>query len=173
MEQVLLRVALVDHPPHPLGGRLGCNRESALAHALDLRGELLGHRLGTEAGERDADVLRPQLIEEILQHAVDAGVVSRAEREEPDLFVSRRFQALLGDAADVVRVALPRRPRDHSHLAEAAASRAAALDLQRQPVVHRLHEGHDRLFRLRDEVQIRDDAADDVVVSGLQRLVRA
>ena len=36
VEQVLLLVALVDHPAHALGGGLGRDGEAALAHALDL-----------------------------------------------------------------------------------------------------------------------------------------
>src|SRR5712691_13045045 len=75
-----------------------------------------------------------------------------------------------GDAPHLVRIALPRGPRDHPHLAEAAAARAPSLDLERQPVVHRLHERNDGLLRLRHRVQVRDDAADDGLVAGLEWL---
>ena len=76
VEQVLLGVALVDHAPHPLGSGLRRDGEAALAHALDLLGEVRAHRLGAQRRQRDADVLGAELVEEVLQYAVDAGVVA-------------------------------------------------------------------------------------------------
>ena len=172
VEQVLLGVALVDHAPHPLGSGLRGDGEAALAHARDLLGEARVHRLRAQARQRDADVLRSELVEEVLEHAVDAGVVARGKAEEPDFLVASRLQPHFGDAADLVGIALPRRPRDHPDLAEAAPARAAPLDLQRQSVVHSLHERYDRLLRLRHEVQVGNDAPDDRLVPRLERLDR-
>ena len=171
MEQILLGVALVDHPAHPLGGGLRRDGESALAHALDLRGQALGHGLRPQAGQGDADVLRTELVEEVLEDPVDAGVVARAEREEAHFLVTGRLEALLSDAPHLVGIPLARRARDHPHLAEAASAGATPLDLERQAIVHGLHEGHDRLLGLRHQVQVGDDAADDALVAGLERLV--
>ena len=44
---------------------------------------------------------------------------------------------------DLRHAALAHRPRDHAGLAEAAAARAAAHDLDRDAVVHRVDVGHD------------------------------
>src|SRR5437016_5981776 len=92
VQQVLLRVALVDHAAHALGGRLGRHREAALAHPADLLGEARVHRLRAQRRQRAAYVLGSELVEEILQDSVDAGVVARGEREETHFLVSGRLQ---------------------------------------------------------------------------------
>ncbi len=91
VEEILFGVALVDHPPHPFGGGLRRDGEAALAHALDLRGQVGAHRLGAQGRQRDADVLGAELVEEVLQHAVDAGVVAGREAEEAHLFIAGLF----------------------------------------------------------------------------------
>src|SRR5207237_9082600 len=110
-------------------------------------------RLLTQAGQTDADIRLTNLVEEVLQHAVDAGVVARAQGKEADFLVSGGLKPALGDAADVVRVALAGRPGDHADLAETAPARAAALDFGREPSVHRLHERVDRLLRVQHQAQ--------------------
>ena len=50
---------------------------------------------------------------------------------------------------------------DHARLAEPAAAGAAAEDLDRHPLVHRLGERHERLLRVRPRVEVHDGVLRD------------
>ena len=91
----------------------------------------------------------------------DLGVVGRAQREQPDLLEAGRRQAPLDHLADAGDRPLAHGTGDHAGLAEAAAARAAAEDLDRHPLVHRLGERHEGLLGVGPRVEVHDRVLGD------------
>ena len=100
--------------------------------------------------------------DEIGDDAVDAREVGARQRRERDLVVAGAAQAFVHHRADLLLRPLAHRTGDHARLAEAAAARAAAEDLDVQPVVHDLDERHELLLRVRPLGEIRDRALVDL-----------
>ena len=73
------------------------------------------------------------------------GEVGRRQRRQADLVVSGAAQAVADHRAHLLGRPLADRAGDHARLAEAAAPRAAAEDLDAQPVVDDLGERHEWL----------------------------
>ena len=154
-DQVLLRHHLVDHPADPLRAALrGEGQPGTPAVAGQLPGERHVERVdpGGRQGERDVRALVP--VGQALGDVADLRVVGAGQREQSDLGEPGEGQALLHHVADRGDGPLAYRPGDHAGLAEPAAPGAAAEDLHRVPLVHRLGERHQRLLRVRPGVQI-------------------
>ena len=114
---------------------------------------------------------------ELLGQLADLGVVGAGQRQQPDLLVAGRLEALLDHRADAGDRPLADRAGDHPGLAEAAAAGAAAEDLDAHPLVHALGERHDRRLRVGPLVEVHDgalaDPRGDVVPGALDRGDRA
>ena len=101
------------------------------------------------------------VVHEIGDEAVDAGEVGARQRRERDLVVAGAAQALAHHGAHLLVGSLAHRARDHPGLAEAAAARAAAEDLDVEAVVHDLDERHELLLRVRPVGEVGDRALVD------------
>ena len=99
--------------------------------------------------------------DEVGDDAVDAGEVGARQRRERDLVVAGAAQALADHRAHLLLGPLPDRAGDHARLAEAAAARAPAEDLDVQPVVHDFDERHELVLRVRPLGEIGDRALVD------------
>ena len=75
----------------------------------------------------------------------DAAVVGGAERQEANLLEARVSHNRVDRRQHLGQRALAHRAEDHAGLAEAAAAGAAALDLDRRPVVDDVDERHDEI----------------------------
>ena len=109
---------------------------------------------------------------ELLGQLADLGVVGAGQRQQPDLLVAGRLEALLDHRADAGDRPLAHRAGDHPGLAEAAAAGAAAEDLDAHPLVHGLGQRHQRLLRVGPLVEVHDGALADPrrdVVPGARR----
>ena len=117
----------------------------------------------------------------------DLAVVGAGEGEQAHLLEAGGGQAPLDHLADAGDRALADRAGDHPGLAEAAAAGAAAEDLDRHALVHRLGQGHERLLGVgprvevhhgvlghppRDAVGGRDHALDPAVGQVVDRVER-
>ena len=180
-DEVLLGHRLVDDPADPLAAALGGEGQ---AGAPSVAGQLVGQRdvEGVDAGARQAEAGVGALVAvgELLGQLADLGVVGAGEAEQPDLLVAGRLEALLDHRADAGDRPLAHRAGDHPGLAEAAATGAAAEDLDAHPLVHRLGQRHDRRLRVGPLVEVHDGALADLgrdVVPGARdrgdRAVRA
>ncbi len=103
------------------------------------------------------------LVDQAGDQAVDPGEVGGRERRERDLVVAGAAQAVLHHRAHLVGGALAHRPGDHPGLAEPAATRAAAEDLDVEPVVHDLDERHELVLRVRPLGEVGDGALVDAL----------
>ena len=91
---------------------------------------------------------------ELLGHRRDLGVVGAGQRQQADLFEAGGTQALLDHRADRLDAPLAHRTGDHARLAEPAAARATAEDLDRHPLVDGLGERDERRLRVRPLVEV-------------------
>lgn len=73
-------------------------------------------------------------------HGGQGEVVRAGEGEQAEAVVSSLADAFSDGLDNLVGVDVARRPRQHARLAEPAAASAAAPDLNRHAVVHRLHK---------------------------------
>ncbi len=91
---------------------------------------------------------------EPLGDLADLGVVGAGERQQADLLEAGLADAVLDHRADGLDGPLAHRAGDHAGLAEAAATGAAAEDLDREALVHRLGERHERVGRVGPLVEV-------------------
>ena len=158
-DHVGVREGLVDDAAQPVGARLGREREAGLAHLRDGVGEAHREGLGAQRRQRDRDAPVGELRRQALHERLDLRVVGRREREQADLAPARLRDELLRHVRDVARVELPHRPVPVARLAEPAALRAAAHDLEAQAVLHDLDGGHHGLLGVVVGLQDRDPGA--------------
>ena len=157
-EEVVLADELVDGVTEALAAGLGGEREGVLLALGDGVGDIDGEAIDAGAGEGDLEVGEGG--REGLDHGHDAAVVGRAEGEQRKLLVAGVGEELPGSVDDLLGAALARGAVDHPGLAEAAALRTAALDLDGGAVVNRLEEGHDGLHKSRRK-RLDNAALDD------------
>ena len=93
----------------------------------------------------------------------DLAVVGAAQAEQADLLVAGRLDALQHHLADALDRPLAHRPGDHARLAEPAAARAPAEDLDAVALVDRLGQRHQGLLRVRPLVEVHDRVLGDAV----------
>ena len=167
-EEFLFRISLVDDVAEALGARLGGQREARLPDPPDRLDQVRGEGFGAQRRERQGDPLGVVAVHERLEERFDERVVAGTEGEQGDLVVSRRLEHRLGHLLEDRRGPLPDGSPDHPRLAETAAARAAAGDLQGDPVVDRLHEGDDGTQRDAPGVQIGDDPFFDSGFAGMK-----
>ena len=110
-------------------------------------------------GQRDRHAAVRELRGQALHERLDLRVVRRRERQEPDLAPSRLRDELLRHLRDVARIELADRPVPVARLAEAAALRAAAHDLEAEAVLHDLDGRDHRLLGVVLGLQHRDPGA--------------
>ena len=154
-DQVFLGHHLVDDLADALAAALGCERQTGTA---TVAGELVGQvdveRVDAGRRQRQRGLGALVAVGEALGHRRDLAVVGAGQRQQPDLFEAGRLQAALDHLADALDRALAHRPGDHAGLAEPAAARAAAEDLDRHPLVHRLGERHEGLLGIGPLVEV-------------------
>ena len=131
-----------------------------------LRRELVGEvdveRVDAGRRQRQADPVVLVAVGQLLGHRADLGVVGGRQRQQPDLLEAGRAQPLLDHRADACRSSVRAPGRViMPGLAEPAAARAAAEDLDRHPLVHRLGERDERGLRVRPLVEVHDGVLGD------------
>ena len=146
LDHVGVRERLVDDAAQPVGAGLRREREPRLAHFGDRVGEAHGEGLGAQRRQRDRHAAVGELRREALHERLDLRVVGRRERQQPHLAPARLRDELLRHVGDVAGIELAHRPVPVAGLAEAASLRAAAHDLEAEPVLHDLDGGHHRLL---------------------------
>ena len=115
-----------------------------------------GGAVHAERGQRHPDL--GMLPGHTFEHFPQVRVVGGRERREGKLLVAARRKLLGGHAHDLIGGPLPDRPVPHAGLAETAAPRAAAHDLDPRPVVHARGERHQTRGGVRGALQPRGDA---------------
>ncbi len=145
-QQVLGGDGLVDHVAQAVGGGFGGEGEAAASPAA---GQLL-HQVDREAfdaqaGQADAQLLVAVPGHDRLHQLGHAAVVAAAQAEQADLLEAGGLQDLVHCVQHLLHWPLAHRPEDHAGLAEAAAPRAAALDLDGRAVVDGVDERHDEV----------------------------
>ena len=154
-DQVLLGDHLVDHLAHPLRAALGGEGQARTAAvARELVGQVDVERVDPGAGQAEADVGALVAVGQVLGDLADLAVVGAGQREQADLLEAGGADAVLDHRADRGDRALADRAGDHAGLAEPAAARAAAEDLDAEPLVHRLGQRHQRLGRVGPGVEV-------------------
>ena len=135
----------------PASGAMG----SRLPHASPVS-QLLYH--GRVHGrQRDRDPLRLEAIHQVEEQRLDRAVLSGVQRRERELVVAGRADRAHDRVAHLVRIPLSGRPVDVARLAEAAADRTSAHQLDRDPVVHDLSVRHDDPIGEGKAVEVHDD----------------
>ena len=159
VDEVLLAHHLVDDLAQALRPALGGERQpGAAAVAAELLGEVDVERVDARARQGQGRLRALVAVGEALGDVGDLGVVGAREAEQPDLLVAGGVEAGLHHLADAGEAPLAHRAGDHAGLAEAAAARAAAEDLDAHALVHRLGERHERLLRVGPLVEVHDRA---------------
>jgi hypothetical protein len=144
---VRLGDVLVDHVAHALRAGLGRERQPADPGQRQLVEQILVEPVRAQRRHRHRHAALAQLPRERLDQRRDAGKIRRRQTREPGLFVARALDAADQRVGDRLRRALPHRPVDHAGLAEPAALGAAARDLDRRALEHRLGVRHRRVAR--------------------------
>ena len=158
MQHVLLADVLVDHVAQALGTCLAGKGQAAFArflHAL--------HQFGAEAvrpqrGQRQADMPRLTVVEHALGQAGQVAVVAGGQRGKRNLLIARVFEHGLRLLQQHLLRLGAQRPVGMPCLAEAAAARAAAEQLDHRAVEHDIGRRNNKGFRIVHGVQITDDA---------------
>ncbi|MGX1269953.1 hypothetical protein RKD18_003147 [Streptomyces phaeoluteigriseus] len=107
-------------------------------------------------GREKADLVFGVAVREALGDLADLAVVGGGQRQQADLLEAGRLEALVHHVADAGDGTLAHRAGDHAGLAEAAAAGAAAEDLHRHPLVHRLGQRHEGLLGVGPLVEVHD-----------------
>ena len=137
---------LVDDAAQAVGARLRRERESGLAHFRNRVGQAHRERLRPQRRQRDGHAPVGKLRRQAFHERLDLRVIGRREGEQPHFAPAGLRDELLRHVGDVPGVELPHGPVPVARLAEAATLRAAAHDLEAQPVLHDLDRGDHRLF---------------------------
>ena len=162
--QVVVGDELVDHLADPPRAAFGREGEPGAADLLDLAGDADGERVDPQRRQREADVAAPLLlVHQPGDEAVDPREVGGRQRRERDLVVAGATQAVAHHRAHLVGGTLAHGPGDHPGLAEAAAPRAAAEDLDVEAVVHHLDERHELVLGVGPVAEVGDGALVDAL----------
>ena len=144
---------LVDDLPHPLGARLGGDRDRALAACRHPAGQLGSDRVHAQ-GRRAERAAEFADVAERVEPRVVGGV--RADEPEPEA----ALDALLRPGAQRLEIHLPVRALDEPRRAEAAAPEAAARDLGEEQVAE-LRVGRVDHARRRPATEVGDVSPQD------------
>ena len=142
-------------------------RETCPRHTFS-DGRHQGRQLGqlvvdAERGERDADAALLEAGVQARHQLVNVGVVAAGQRRQRDLVVARRGVDGFGLLDQLVDRPEAQLVLEADRVAEAAAVRAAAHDLEVDAVVDDFRERHDGLQREIRRAEVRDDRLlDDV-----------
>ena len=139
---VRLRDPLVDHLAQALRPGLGGEGQPRAPAPLHQLRQVHVEGVHAGAGQGDGQGVVREEVDRILQDEVDVLDVRAGEGEQGELAVPGVAQDRLRHLDDLLPRAHPAGAVDHVRLAEAAAPPAAAHDLDRRAVVHRLHVGH-------------------------------
>ena len=157
-QHLFLGDALVDDVTQALAARFGGQgtaRAAQVGHALH---DLVVDGAHAQRRQRKADLFLGAAAQHAVAQGLERGEVARAQRKEGDLVKARLFQAVVQQAGDGVQRPFAHRAVDHARVAETAAARTAAGDLQRQAVVHRA-DGHHLAGGVGHLVEVGHDAA--------------
>ena len=139
--QVVLGDELVDDGAQAPRARLGREREAGAASRPDRRGDADSEGVDPQAREGHRHLATvDRIVDHVGDHALDAAEVGGRQRSETHLVVAGATQSFAHHRADLRLGPLTHGTRDHARLAEPAAARAAAEDLDVEPVVHDLGE---------------------------------
>ena len=156
-DQVVLADHLVDHPAEPFAAALGREGQTG---AATIAGELVGQIdvEGVHSGRRKGQghLLALVAVGQTLGDLADLGMVRAGKREQSDLFEPGCRETVSDHLADAGDAPFPHRAGDHAGLAEPAAPRASAKDLDAHPLVHRLGHRHERGLRVGPGVEVHD-----------------
>ncbi len=145
LDHVVVGERLVDDAAQPVRARLGREREAGLADFRHGVGQAHREGLRAQRGQRDRHPAVGELRRQALHERLDLRVVGGREREQADLAPARLGDELLRHVRHVARIELAHRPVPVAGLAEAAALRAAAHDLEAEAVLHDLDRRDHRL----------------------------
>ena len=140
--QLLIRQAFVDDVPHALGSRFRRKRESALAGAAQDVSDVVVKAIDALTRQREADVVVLQAIAQLYPHSGQGEVIAATQRQQREVAVSGAHHAGLNGFHHLVGIHVPGRAGQHPRLTEPAATGAAPTNLHGEPVMHRLHMGH-------------------------------
>ena len=163
LEDVLLAHVLVDDVAHPLRAGLGREGERGGAHLLEVVEHGLGQAVGAQARDGQAHLLAVEALHQLVHQRDDGAVVGRGQAGEADLVVARLAQALHHRVDHGLGRALAHGAVDHPGLAEAAALRAAAGQLDSVAVEDRAGLGERRVGGEGVVVDVLHVRADDGV----------
>ena len=160
LHQVGLGHALVDHVPQALGARLGGKGEGGFAYLLGFLQRFLQHAVDAKRRQADGHPLVGQALHQFADQLRQTGIVAAGQAGQADFLISRGTLQLFGKLHQALQAALAHRAVQHARLAEAAATGAAAHDLQHDAVVNDLRIGHGNLRGIGGLVQVSDNGLD-------------
>mmetsp|Transcript_13186 Transcript_13186/g.55388 ORF Transcript_13186/g.55388 Transcript_13186/m.55388 type:complete len:998 (-) Transcript_13186:627-3620(-) len=158
VQQLVVRQALVDDVPKALRPRLGGKRQASLPGAAEDVRHGVVEAVDALRRQRQGDVLVLQPVLDLQPDAGEREVIRARQRQQRELVVPRVSHPALHGFHHHLRVDVPRRPGEHTRLAEAAPACAASADLHGQAVVHRADVRHEP--DLHQRVGVGDAAAD-------------
>ena len=144
LQQVLVGHHLAHRVAQPLAAGLRRERHARLLARRAEQRRIHAERIHPCARQRDADPI-PELRPQRPYDLVDLAVIGAAQGDQRQLVEACIREQLARPRHHLLRRPLAQRAVDHSRLAETAALRAAALNLDPRPVMHRLQIRHDRL----------------------------
>ena len=153
-QEVFVRDALPDDPPHVGPGRLGGDGQAAVALGGKLLADLGQVLIHAQTRHGNHHVLRVHFRPKLRGELLEPRVIARRKGKERNLAVPRVLDRRTGRVHDRLGPTRAHRPANRIALAEPASPRAAAHDFQRDAVLNRLHVRNDRLFRERDRVEL-------------------
>ena len=142
LAELLIRQTLVDDVAQALGARFRRKGESALTGAAQDVGDVVVKAIDALTRQRQADVVLLQAIAELHPDGGQGEVVTAAQGQQREIAVTGLNHPGLHGLDHLIGIDVPRRSGQHPRLAEAAPTGAAAADLHREAVMHRLHMGH-------------------------------
>ena len=140
--ELLIRQSFVDDVAHALGARFRRKRESALARAAKDVGDVVVEAIDALTRQREADVVVLQAVAQLHSHGGQGEVIAATQRQQRKIAVTGAHHAGLNGFHHLLGIHVAGRAGQHPRLTEAAAAGAAPANLHREPVMHRLHMGH-------------------------------
>ena len=141
-QQLRVGEPLVNDVAQALAAGLRRKGEAGLAGAAKDMGDVLVEAIHPLAGQGQRHVLIGKPIAQLHPHRWQGQVVGAAQRQQGKVAVAGALHAGFDRLDHRLRLHIPGRAGEHARLAEAAAAGAAAANLHREPVVHRLDMGH-------------------------------
>jgi len=142
LQQVVIGQPLVDDVAQALRACFRREGQPRLAGATKNVGNVLIKAIHPLAGQLQRDIAVREPVAQLNANGRQCQVITAAERQQREIAVAGLAHAGLNGLNHRLRLHIAGRARQHSRLTEPAATGAAATNLHRESVMHRLHMRH-------------------------------